>query len=234
MDLNASKRAQRPMEILEELLHTRFSCRAFLPDPVPRLTIERIVAAAQKTASACNAQPWQVEITSGTATKRFREAMFTAASAGKPLVVDLPFPREYSGVYLARRREVGFQLYNALGIPRSDKLARAKQELENFNFFGAPHVALIHTDETLGPRSSIDCGGYLMTFTLAAQALGIATIPQSAFACHCDVVRAHFGLGQNRHVLFGISFGYADHRHRANSYRTSRAPISDAARYHDE
>ena len=54
-----------PIEVLEDLLAARFSCRAFRPDPVPRPTIERILAAAQKTASWCNSQPWRLEIASG-------------------------------------------------------------------------------------------------------------------------------------------------------------------------
>ena len=35
-----------PIEVLEDLLSKRFSCRAFRPDPVPRSTIDRILAAA--------------------------------------------------------------------------------------------------------------------------------------------------------------------------------------------
>ena len=87
---------------------------------------------------------------------------------------DFPSPREYLGVYLERRRESGFQLYNTLGIARGDKAAYAKQALENYNFFGAPHVAIIHTDEALGIYGAIDCGAYVGNFMLAAQALGSA------------------------------------------------------------
>jgi len=219
--------------VLEELLAERFSCRAFLPQPVPRPIIERILAAAQKTASWCNSQPWQLEITSGAATQAFREVMYTAASSGMPNAGDFPFPREYRGVYLERRRESGFQLYNSLGIPRGDKAGYARQALENFNFFGAPHVAIVHTDEALGVYGAIDCGGFVTSFLLAAQALGVATIPQAALAFHSDVVRTHFGLSDDRRVVCGISFGYPDRTHKANSYRTSRAAVADAARFVD-
>ena len=97
---------------------------------------------------------------------------------------DFTPPREYLGVYLERRRESGFQLYNTLGIARGDKAAYAKQALENYNFFGAPHVAIIHTDEALGIYGAIDCGAYVGNFMLAAQALGLGTIPQAALARH--------------------------------------------------
>src|SRR3546814_2598902 len=58
---------------LDDLLRGRFSCRAYRPEPVPRETIERILAMAQRTASWRNGQPWQVAITSGAGTERFRE-----------------------------------------------------------------------------------------------------------------------------------------------------------------
>jgi nitroreductase len=220
--------------VLEELMGERFSCRGFLPQPVPRATIERILTAAQKTASWCNSQPWRLEISSGAATQRFREIMYAAASSGKPNAGDFPFPREYRGVYLERRRESGFQLYNSLGIPRGDKAGYTKQALENFNFFGAPHVAIVHTDEALGVYGAIDCGGYVTSFMLAAQALGVATIPQAALAFHSDVVRAHFGLADDRRVVCGISFGFPDRAHKANSYRTSRAAVADTVRFFDK
>src|SRR5450830_1576434 len=168
--------------VLEELLGERFSCRAFLPKPVPRPIIERVLTDAQRTASWCNSQPWQVIIASGAEKEAFRKLMYEAAAKGGENHGDFPFPREYRGVYLERRRESGFQLYNTLGIVRGDRAAYAKQALENFNFFGAPHVAIIHTDEALGVYGAIDCGGYVGNFMLAAQALGLATVPQAALA----------------------------------------------------
>jgi nitroreductase len=220
-----------PFDTLETLLADRYSCRGFKPDPVPQETIERILAAAQKTASWCNSQPWQVVITSGEATQKFRELMIATASSGAPNSGDFPFPREYRGVYQERRRESGFQLYEAVGIARGDRAASAKQAMENFNLFGAPHAAIIHTDEALGVYGAVDCGGYVTSFMLAAQALGVATVPQAALAFHADVVRKHFGLGDDRKIVCGISFGFADTAHKANSYRTNRAPMSEVATF---
>jgi nitroreductase len=220
-----------PIDTFETLLRDRYSCRAFLPEPVPRATIDRVLTAAQRTASWCNSQPWQVVIASGEAKEKFRRAIYAEASSGAPEDGDFEFPREYLGVYLERRRESGFQLYNTLGIARGDRAAYAKQALENYNFFGAPHVAIIHTDEALGIYGAIDCGAYVGNFMLAAQALGIGTIPQAALARQSGLIRRHFGLGDDRRVVCGISFGYADRDHRINSYRTSRASIPDTVTF---
>jgi nitroreductase len=219
--------------VLEELLRERYSCRAFRPDPLPRPTIERILATAQRTASWCNSQPWQVAIASGEAKERFRKEIYRAASSRAPDDGDFPFPREYRGVYLERRRESGFQLYNTLGIPRGDKVAYAKQALENFNFFGAPHVAIIHTDEALGVYGAIDCGAYVSNFMLATQALGLGAIAQAALAHQSGLIRRHFGLGDDRRVVCGISFGFPDRDHKINSYRTSRASLADTVTFVD-
>src|SRR5258705_6831717 len=76
--------------VLEELLSERYSCRAFLPQPVPRATIERVLTAAQRTASWCNSQPWQVVVASGAAKERFRAAIYAEASSGAPEDGDFP------------------------------------------------------------------------------------------------------------------------------------------------
>jgi nitroreductase len=233
-DVTDSKTETTPIAVLEDLLASRYSCRAFRPDPVPRPTIERILTAAQRTASWCNSQPWQIVIASGQAKERFRTAIYAEAASGAPQDGDFPFPREYLGVYLERRRESGFQLYNTLGIPRGDKAAYAKQALENYNFFGAPHVAVIHTDEALGIYGAIDCGAYVGNFLLAAQASGLGTIAQAALARHSGLIRRHFKLGDGRRVVCGISFGFPDRDHKINSYRTSRASIADTVAFVDE
>jgi nitroreductase len=231
MKMAAADSTAHDLETVERLLAARYSCRAFRPDPIPRATIERVLAAAQKTASWCNSQPWQVTIFSGEAARKFSDEIYAAAAERDHGATDFPFPREYRGVYLERRRESGFQLYNALGISRGDKAAYRKQALENFRLFGAPHVAIVTSDEALGVYGAIDCGAYVGNFMLAAQAAGLATIPQAALAGHSDIVRKHLGASEDRKVVCGISFGYPDASHPANSYRTSRATVAQAATF---
>ena len=231
--MDAAVKQEERIVVLEELLNERYSVRAFLPTPVPRETIEHVLKVAQRTASWCNSQPWQVVIASGEAKERFRRLIYAEAASGAADNSDFPTPREYVGVYLERRRESGFQLYNTLGIPRGDKAGYARQALENYNFFGAPHVAIIHTHEALGVYGAVDCGAYVGNFILAAQALGLGTIPQAALARHSLLIRRNFNLGDDRRVVCGISFGYADHAHRVNSYRTSRAALGDVVTFVD-
>lgn len=216
---------------LEKILDDRHSCRAFTPEPVPEETIDRILQMSQRTASWCNSQAWQVDLVSGATTAAFGEAM-TDFVVGNEMRSDFPAPERYDGVYGDRRRASGYGLYNALGIERSDRDARARQMLENYRFFGAPHVAIITSDAGLGTYGAVDCGGYVATFLAAANSLGVATCAQAALALYSDGVREFLGLGDDRLVVCGIAFGYADTEHPANSFRTERADLSDVVRRH--
>ena len=57
------------MEALEAI-SARHSTRSFLPDPVPRPVIERIVDAARLAATSGNGQPWEFVAVTDAATRR--------------------------------------------------------------------------------------------------------------------------------------------------------------------
>ena len=67
----------------------------------------------------------------------------------------------------------------------------------------------------------------MANFLLAAQANGVATVAQASLAMYPEVLRDVLGIDPGRRVVCGISFGYADVTHPANSYRTHRAGLSD-------
>jgi nitroreductase len=219
-------------EGFERLLEQRYSCRGFLPRPVERATIERVLEIAQRTPSWCNAQPWQAHITSGPATERLRAALLARVTSHEP-EPDYPFPREYRGVYLARRRECGFRLYDAVGVARGDREASARQAMENYRLFGAPHAMIVTSDEALGVYGVLDCGAWLNNFMLAARSLGVASIAQAALAAHPKPLREFFGIGEDRRIVCGMSFGYEDPQHPANRFRTRRAGREEVAVWTD-
>ena len=78
MDVMANQ--QDRIGVLEELLNERYSVRAFLPREVPRETIEHVLKVAQRTASWCNSQPWQVLIASGEASGKLGTMLERAAA----------------------------------------------------------------------------------------------------------------------------------------------------------
>ncbi|MFB7026778.1 MULTISPECIES: nitroreductase [unclassified Streptomyces] len=220
-----------PYEALSRILAERFTCRQFLPDPVPRATVERILGLAQRTPSWCNTQPWQVHLTEGAATERLRAELsaHVLSSTDSP---DFPFPVRYTGAYRERRRACGLQLYGSLGIAKDDREGTLRQMLRNFELFDAPHVAVVTTEADLGVYGAVDCGLYIDTFLLAAHSLGVAAAPQAALAACSGFLRAHFGIPDNRRVVAGISFGYPDPDHPVNAFRTDREEPENAVTWH--
>ena len=220
-------------DTLNDTLKSRYSCRAFHPDPVPDSTITKIVEAARHVPSWCNAQPWQVTVTKGAATDAFRSMVSDLAANGTLPTPDLAWPNSYSGDYAERRRTCGFQLYDAVGIEKANRAGRAAQMMRNYALFDAPHVAIIHSPSELGSYGAMDTGGFVTAFTLAATALGVATIPQAAIAAYAPQVRDHLGIAEDRLVLCAVSFGYADADHPANGFRTKRAGPADIIDWKD-
>lgn len=218
-----------PARVLEDLLRERWSCRAFLPRPVPESDLRRLLTLAQRSPSWCNTQPWTVRITSGEGTERFRTALMEhVIETGGRSAPDLTFPEQYTGVRQERRRAQGWQLYEAVGVERGDREASLRQTFKNFELFGAPHVAIITIAAELGTFGAVDGGIYVGAWLLAAQALGIAAIPQAALALQAGFVRDHFSIPDDELVMLGISFGYPDLDHPVNQYRTARADIDEA------
>ena len=213
------------LDVLERLLAERWSCRGYTDKPVDPATIQRILAVAGRTPSWCNTQPWNVVVTSPAETAAMRDAM----AADERLGSDIAFPEGYSGVHAERRRESGWQLYEAVGVQKGDREASAAQMMRNFEFFGAPHVAIVTTSAALGPYGAVDCGLFIDTFLLAAQAAGLGACAQAAVAMRSGFLHDYLGLDDDRQVVCGIAFGHPDPEHPTNSYRTTRIPVEDFA-----
>ena len=103
---------------LHDAIANRRSVRGFRPDPVPRETLERILAEAQRAPSWCNIQPWRVWVATGAARDRFIRAQMTAFETGAPHP-DLPFPAEYPEPYDRHRKECGHE--NGRAVSESTK-----------------------------------------------------------------------------------------------------------------
>ena len=55
------------MRRIREIIRDRRSCRAYLPEPLPRETIERLIADAVWSPSGSNNQPWRFAVVQGKA-----------------------------------------------------------------------------------------------------------------------------------------------------------------------
>lgn len=228
---NTTTHTSPPFDTLRTLIADRHTCRQFSTREVPRAAIEQLLELAQRSASWCNTQPWEIDVTSGAATEHLREELIDYV-ANEPAESDFDWPTTYPGILGDRRRTCGYQLYASVGIERDDQQARTTQMLRNFRLFEAPHLALVTTEAELGTWGALDCGLWLQAFLLGAHALGVAAAPQAALASYAPFFRRHFGLPESRKVVFGVSFGYADEAAAVNSFRTERAGLTEVVRFH--
>jgi nitroreductase len=211
-----------------EAMATRRSVRGFRPDPVPRATLDAILAAAARAPSGSNLQPWRVRVTQGEEKARLSAALHAAHDAGATVARDYEYyPRSWREPYLARRRKVGWDLYQLAGVARGDTAAGHAQRARNFDFFGAPVGLFFTIDRDLEQGSWLDFGMFLQSVMLAARGHGLDTCAQAAFCDHHDVVRAVLGIGDDQALVCGMSLGFEDRQEPTNRLVTERAGLSE-------
>ena len=202
----------KPARTVEEALLSRRSLRAFRADPVPKETVERILALASRAPSGTNVQPWKVHVVAGLVRDRIAAEMFEQFMAhgeeGWKRGYEY-YPTKWREPYLGRRRKLGWDLYGLLGIGKGDRDRTKRQHARNFQFFDAP-VALIFTiDDDFEKGSWLDYGMFLQSVMLAARGFGLDTCPQAAIASAHEVLRRHLPIGGYEIVVCSMSMGYA-------------------------
>lgn len=218
---------------IDDAIASRRSVRAYLPTPVPRVLVERILEVAARAPSGTNMQPWHVYVTAGEAKERLSAAILKAYESGEPGHKRnwKYYPDAFFDPYLSRRRTVGWGLYNLLGIEKGDKDRMKAQRGENYKFFGAPVGMIFTIDERLEIGSWMDCGMFIENVMISARGHGLHTCPQAAFADYYKILRAHLAIPENQTVICGLSLGYEDKNAPANRLRTERAPVGEFARF---
>jgi nitroreductase len=224
-------------EIVDAAITSRHSIRAFLPDPVEREDIDRLLEVAARAPSGTNTQPWKVYVLTGQSKTRLSDAIVAAhedpAVASQHTEEYAYYPREWQSPYIDRRRKVGWDLYALLGLTRDNKEGMSAQHGRNYRFFDAP-VGLIFTiDRVMEQGSWLDYGMFLQSIMVAARGRGLSTCPQAAFTQYHKIIAAHLALPPAEMVVCGMALGYADPSKIENTLITAREPVSGFARYFD-
>jgi nitroreductase len=213
---------------VRDAIATRYSCRAFLPTPVPQNIVREILDRAARAPSGGNLQPWFVHALAGErlealkAQLRPRFAKELPRGEGAEYQV---YPPDLKEPYYARRSRVGEQLYASIGIPREDRPARYRQFGRNYLFYDAPIGLFVSMDRTMGAPQWSDVGGFIQTVMLLARAYGLHSCAQEAWTSWHKTVGAFIHLPPE-HILFcGIALGYADENAPINQWRAEREPV---------
>jgi nitroreductase len=214
---------------VDSVIRKRRSTRAFRPEPVPAGTIRQILELAARAPSGTNMQPWRVYLLGKPMIDTVSKAI--SASGIRPDRAPWDDYRYYPDVfpepYLSRRRQVGAALYGVLGIKRREVSRMRAQFERNYRFFDAPTGLFVTIDRRLEKGSWLDLGMFMQTLVLAAQARGIASCVQAAFAPFHHQIRPLIGMGDEEVLVCGIALGRPDESRPENALRTERAPLDE-------
>ncbi len=222
---------------VEEAITSRHSIRAFLPRPVPRELLERVLAVASRAPSGTNTQPWQVYVLTGEAKRALSKRIVAAYDDLEERATHTEeyayYPTEWKSPFIDRRRKVGWDLYGLLGIAKTDKARMHAQHSRNYDFFGAPVGLMFTIDRIMRQGSWLDFGMFLQSLMVAARGFGLDTCPQAAFTQFHKIIMPAIGAPENEQLVCGMSLGYRDPEAIENTLVTEREPVSGFVHYLD-
>jgi nitroreductase len=209
------------------------SVRAFLPQAVPRATLEHLLQVASRAPSGTNTQPWKVYVLQGQSRDTLVDkvcAAHDALRADPSLAAEYRedydyYPEKWVSPYIDRRRENGWSLYGLLGINKGDKDKMHAQHQRNFRFFDAPVGLMFTLDRVMGRGSLVDYGMFLQNIMVAARGHGLHTCPQAAWNGFAKIILPHVGAGESEMLVCGMALGYADPADKVNGFHTPRESV---------
>jgi nitroreductase len=216
---------------VSEALRERRTVRAFLPRPVPRETLEAILADALRTPSWANTQPWEVFVAGGDTLEQIRrtwEERTLAKVASNP---DLPFPGAWTPECRERTKELTAMRADVQGTTTEDPAFHHDFHMANRRFFDAPCAVYLCMDQTLGAWSVFDLGAMCQSICLAAQDHGVESAIAINLVVYPDVLRDELAIPRDLLIVIGIALGYADPKGPEDAFRSARRPLGDAVRF---
>ncbi len=219
------------MPTVTELLRARTSIRAFTDEPVGEEEVRAILDAARWSPSGGNLQGWKVLVVAGAA-KEEVSALAQQTLAGNPFgeAGEHPiYPQPLGEPFRSRRFRVGEDMYELLGIPREDKMARLQHLARNYAFFDAPVGLFFVIDRRMGHGQWAHLGMFMQSVALVAQERGLSTCMQEAWAMVRATLHTHFELREEELIYCGMALGRADDAAPVNRLRSARAEVEEFA-----
>jgi nitroreductase len=219
------------MQVSEAVL-SRFTCRAFLPQPVARADLEAILELASRSPSGGNLQPWRVWALSGAPLASLQAEVKRKLGEGE--FAELPpeyllYPTVPKEPYASRRFDSGELMYAALAVERSDHAGRMDQMSRNYECFGAPAALFFAIDRDMQQGQWAELGMFINAVMLLARERGLHTAAIGAWSLWHRTVRAALAMPDDLVLYCGMGVGHADTTAPINAVRQPRASLSDFA-----
>ncbi len=217
----------------ETLVQTRRSVRGYKSDPVPRSTIEEIIAVAKGAPSSMNTQPWHIHVLTGAPLERVRQRNTDTMLGGAKANREIHTHGEYEGIHRARQVAIAVKLFGAMGIERNDKAMRQDWVMRGFRQFDAPVSVVLTYDRVLDPGAVVhfDLGALSYGICLAAWDRGLGTVVNGQGIMRSEIVREEADIPDDEVIMTCIAMGYPNEEFPANSVRADREPNDRFVRF---
>ncbi len=212
-----------------DAMKARKSIRGFKPDPVDRITIQKILEAAVRAPSAMNTQPWEFYVITGDALDRMRKQIVEKLNAGAPMQPDhhvTGWPPD--SIYRDRQVRLAKQLFNLMDISREDKQKRAQWLERGFRFFDAPAAIIVVADKMLSESGPLfDIGAVVNNICLAALEFDLGTCIEDQGVLYPEVPREVAKIPDTKRLMIAVALGYPDPDFPANQVESDRVPVDE-------
>lgn len=215
----------------KDVNQARHSVRDFSERQVSLDQIRQIVKEAQQAPSWVNSQPWKVYVAIGKTLDRVREMSHQQDDAQVKGNPDLAVMSrgDWASVPQANMKEWGHQI-----VGRFANYDEAHQTMSGlaYDLNHAPVIAYITIPKQSPDWAIFDAGAFAQTMMLAAQDLGINSIPTYNSVRFPEQLRAILQIPTDERIIVGIELGYAKDA-KVNHYRSTRQPLDEILKIED-
>ena len=220
---------------VKEAIITRRSVRYYSSKKIKKEIVEDILKVASRAPSGTNIQPWNVHVLMGESLNQFTQKAVNIFLDDQLIKKNerIHYMEKFREPYLARRRKVGWDLYNLLGIKKGEYEKTKDFHSQNFNFFNAPVGMIFTIEKDLGWMSWLDYGMFIQNICVAARGYGLHTCPQAAWGQMHNYLAPMLSITGNHIIHCGLSLGWEDDTKKVNNLRTVREDLNNFVTFHE-
>lgn len=205
------------MEFLN-VLNQRQSIRDFDVNKKVKLSdLKKIIAEASRAPSWVNSQPWQVYLAVGKTLETIKHETVQKMKDGTSLGSEIPVMHRNQASLQSKKNMAKWtnEFNSFLG---KDVVQVHKNQPYLYN---APAVAYLVLPKQPSAWSLYDLGAFGQSLMLAAQNMGIDSMPAWELVRNPDILRKNLGIKNDQIIVVGIALGYRKRSH-INDFYTDR------------
>jgi len=211
------------MELMEAV-EKRKSIRAYVPDPVGKEIIEKLLRAAMMAPSGSNSQPWKFYVVTGTRKKALDEVLLQCLEEGRRTSNELQVQREGGDEKAqekinSRRTDLTKAIMNLLV---KNDLPLEMFAKGSFTYFGAPVAIFVTMDQSLGENNLVSIGAAVENLLLAACENGLGTCWIGMALMYAKEIKENLGIPDTERIVSSLALGYPDEAAPINSFKAGR------------